>query len=96
RRVAVLCGGSVFACRHCHRLAYKSQRETPNDRAYRRANNLRDRLGWVPGVIHGHGDKPKGMHWATFRRLQAIHDTNVNQTLAGLSAKLVKMGIHLS
>ncbi|MDB5869544.1 MAG: hypothetical protein JWP96_1876 [Polaromonas sp.] len=94
RRVAVLYGGSVFACRHCQKLAYKSQRETPNDRAYRRANNLRDRLGWVPGVIHGAGVKPKGMHWRTYWRLRAIHDANVMQTLAGMSAKLKKMGLY--
>ncbi|MDB5929063.1 MAG: hypothetical protein JWR60_770 [Polaromonas sp.] len=95
RRVAVLYGGKVFACRHCHRLVYKSQRETPTDRAYRRANNLRDRLGWVPGVIHDHGAKPKGMHWKTFQRLQASHDASVAHTMASLSAKLVKMGIHI-
>ena len=94
RRVAVLYGGSVFACRHCQRLAYKSQRETQQDRFYRRANNLRDRLGWVPGVIHGPGSKPKGMHWKTFWRLQASHDATVMRTLAGLSAKLQKMGLH--
>lgn len=90
RRVAVLYGGSVFACRHCQRLAYKSQRETPDDRAYRRANNLRARLGWVPGVIHGPGSKPKGMHWKTFQRLQAIHDASAMQALGGMSAKMDK------
>ena len=90
RRVAVLYGGSVFACRHCHRLAYKSQRETPLDRAYRRANNLRDRLGWIPGVIHGAGDKPKGMHWRTFWRMQAGHDANAMQALGGMRVKLGK------
>jgi len=38
RRVAVLYGGKIFACRHCHQLAYPSQRETYDDRAARRAN----------------------------------------------------------
>lgn len=47
RRVAVLYGGAVFACRHCHRLAYKSNNETAIGSGYRRANKLRDRLGWV-------------------------------------------------
>ena len=88
RRVAVLYGGAVFACRHCHRLAYKSQRETPDDRATRRADKLRDRLGWDAGILNGAGDKPKGMHWQTFWRMQASHDDHVMQALAGMSAKL--------
>lgn len=33
RRIANLYGGAIFACRHCYRLAYPSQRETPDDRA---------------------------------------------------------------
>ena len=33
RRVAVLHGGRVFACRQCNHLAYASQREADNDRA---------------------------------------------------------------
>lgn len=88
RRVAVLYGGKVFACRHCHKLAYKSQRETPDDRALRRANDLRARLGWVLGVIHGPGSKPMGMHWRTYWRLYARHDAYVGRALGGMNAKL--------
>lgn len=91
RRVAVLYGGTVFACRHCQRLAYKSQNETPGDRAYRRANALRDRLGWVPGVIHGAGSKPKGMHWQTFWRMLAIYNDHERQTLAGLAVTIRRL-----
>ena len=83
RRVAVLYGGRVFACRHCHQLAYRSQREAWDDRATRRAESLRNRLKWVPGILHGDGGKPKGMHWRTFKRLQAQHDAHVKLTLAG-------------
>jgi hypothetical protein len=88
RRVAVLYGGRVFACRSCHHLAYRSQREAVDDRAIRRADTIRRRLGWVPGILHGNGWKPKGMHWRTFERLQASHNSHVNAALAGMAAKL--------
>ncbi len=44
-----------------YRLAYRSQMETAHDRTFRRANNLRERLGWVAGIVHPPGSKPKGM-----------------------------------
>jgi hypothetical protein len=87
RRVAVLYGGSVYACRHCHQLAYRSQRDSVGDRAVSRADKLRDRLGWEAGILNGDGGKPKGMHWRTFEQLQARHDANVNQSLAGVMAR---------
>ena len=87
RRVAVLHGGRVFACRECNRLAYRSQREADDDRATRRADKLRKRLGWEPGILNGNGLKPKGMHWRTFERLQSQHDAHVNAALAGMAAK---------
>ncbi len=59
-RLAVPYGGKVFACRHCHRLAYTCQREADYDRVTRRADTLRDRLGWKPGILNGEGLKPKG------------------------------------
>jgi hypothetical protein len=90
RRVALLFGGAVFACRHCQRLAYKSQNETTGDRAFRRANNLRAKMGWVKGVIYGAGDKPKGMHWKTYWRLRASHDAHVMQALGGSAARMNK------
>lgn len=87
RRVAVLYGGSVYACRHCHQLAYHTQRESAGDRAGSKADKLRDRLGWEAGILNGNGLKPKGMHWATFERLEARHDALVYQTMAGMMAK---------
>lgn len=67
RRVAILYGGKVFACRDCHQLVYPSQSEESYQRASRRADRIRERLGWDDDV--GYGEKPKGMHWATFHRL---------------------------
>ena len=88
RRVAVLYGGRIFACRRCYRLAYRSQREADDDRATRRAEKLRSRLEWRPGILNGNGWKPKGMHWSTFERLQREHDAHVNAALAVMAAKL--------
>jgi hypothetical protein len=80
-RVAVLYGGAIFACRNCYRLAYPSQRENVGVRATRKADKIRDRLGWEPGILNGEGWKPKGMHWQTFERLRRIHNELVNRSL---------------
>ncbi|MBE3637434.1 hypothetical protein ICN82_04355 [Mangrovicoccus sp. HB182678] len=75
RRVAVLYGGRIFACRRCHGLAYPSQREDAGDRAARKADRLRERLGWPGGVLDGSDlGRPKGMHRETYARLCAEHD----------------------
>jgi hypothetical protein len=37
-------------------------------------HKIRERLGWGRSVSFGHGDKPKGMRWATFERLVEQHD----------------------
>ena len=87
RRVAILYGGKVYACRHCYRLAYRCQREASDDRATRQADKLRDRLGWEAGILNGNGCKPKGMHWRTFDRLETRHDALVNESLAGAFEK---------
>lgn len=88
RRVAILYGpGKFFACRHCYTLAYVSQRETADDRAARRADRIREKLGWEPGILNGKAWKPKGMHWRTFERLTAEHDAFVQISLAGIAQR---------
>lgn len=88
RRVGKLYGGRVFACRHCYRLAYPCQREAEDDRAINRADKIRDRLGWMPGILNFKGCKPKGMHWSTFERLEAEHDAFVAKAFAGIASRL--------
>lgn len=90
RRVAILYvgGRGIFACRHCYQLAYACQRESDDDRAARRADTIRRRLGWAPGILNGGGGKPKGMHWRTFERLKAEHDAYANASLAGMAQRL--------
>lgn len=86
RRTAILYGGAVFACRHCYGLVYQSQRERDYDRLAVRADKIRRRLGWPLGILNPKGwQKPKGMHWATFARLNAEHDALVGAALAGMS-----------
>lgn len=89
RRVAMLyLGGKYFACRHCYQLAYRCQRESADDRATRRADTIRDKLDWEPGILNGKGWKPKGMHWKTYHRLTAKYDYHANQALQWMSVKL--------
>jgi hypothetical protein len=89
RRVALLyLGGSgIFACRHCYRLAYVSQRERASGRVFRRADRIRSRLGWPIGVANPCGCKPMGMHWSTYERLVEQHDALAGIAMAGLAQR---------
>lgn len=65
-----------FICRKCAELNYKSQQETKNSRRYLRKGLklAEERLYWIPQPIppvHFASlapRKPKGMHWATYRK----------------------------
>ena len=74
RRVGILYGGRVFVCRTCADLAYPSTREGTMDLHARRADRIRARLGWTPGVFNGPGARPKGMHERTYWRLFAEYE----------------------
>ena len=71
RRAAVLYGSATIACRQCLGLAYTSTRENKARRAGRRAEKIRARLKWRPGIAWGTDLKPRFMHWKTFDRLSA-------------------------
>lgn len=71
RRVAKLyCAGRYYVCRHCGNLAYSCQREDAGDRALRRAQAIRKKLGGSANMLELFPQKPKGMHWKTYTRLQ--------------------------
>lgn len=70
QRVAILYSGNVYACRHCHQLAYTSQREADYYRSARKAEKIIKRLGWNDnGFSDFDEEKPKGMHWYTYEHL---------------------------
>lgn len=66
KRCAILYGGAVFICRKCAGLHYPIQHASEFSKAVIRADKIRNRLGWIPGIAHGYGPKPKGMNWSTF------------------------------
>lgn len=88
RRVAILYGGDIFACRHCRQLAYASSREDAGDRAIRKADRIRENLGWRRGILNEPGGKPLWMRWRTFGRLASRHDELVGQALQHSALKL--------
>lgn len=81
RRVAILYRKHNFACRHCHKLAYPSQRESDYDRIVSSVNKIRDRLGWTLEMTkRNEMIKPKGMHWKTYIRLLKQYEELIAQS----------------
>lgn len=66
-RVAILYGGGIFACRHCYGLNYDTQHKQAWDRALTRYQKIRVKLGAHAAIGH-FPEKPKGMHWRTYKR----------------------------
>jgi len=92
RRVGVLyLSGGQCACRHCFKLAYKSERESSTYRLYRKADKIRVRLGWGAGIALLDGAKPKGMHWKTFNRMKAKHDATAQHIFGATAQWCAKM-----
>jgi hypothetical protein len=76
RRVALLySGGELFACQRCYGLAYESQQQSEFLRGLRKAQKIRVRLGGTPNLLHPFPEKPKGMHWRSYRRIKRVYET---------------------
>lgn len=80
RRCRVLYGGVNFRCRQCHRATYPSQYEPFRVGGFSAIDRVREKLGGEPGLANPFPRKPKGMHWRTYRRLEAA-DWQAAETL---------------
>ena len=85
----VLYGGARFRCRPCHNLRYASQYEPAYQRAIDQADKLRKRVGGDRGAFNGDAfpPKPKGMHWATYWRLDGRYADLQNRWTVGVISK---------
>ncbi|MDK9556657.1 hypothetical protein QQF73_03395 [Marinobacter sp. M216] len=81
----------TFRCRKCLNLSYRSQKETDSERAIRRAEKVRERLGWRAGILCPNGGKPKGMHHRTFFTLTSLQHHLQQQAMGGLLAAIDRL-----
>lgn len=71
RVLYALCG---FRCRVCAGLIHTSQTTHKAGRALLQVQKLRMGLGGSASLCDPFPDKPKGMHWQTYRRLEAQYE----------------------
>ncbi len=58
----------------------------------RKARKVRRRLGASDDLFEPIWEKPKGMHWRTFRRLQATEEWANNESTIAIAEKLKLLG----
>ncbi len=103
RRAGQLCkppGASRFRCRRCYRLAYQSQSETSEWRAYRRAQKLAKRLSpeWMKDMVPADlwdgtalPPKPKWMRWRTYETRARNYRIHADRYRWGAMASLDRL-----
>ncbi len=70
----------------------KSQFESRAQRANRRARKIRRRLGGSDCLMDELPPKPRSMHWATYRRLEAQEVAADEQWTVGVIDLLARVG----
>jgi hypothetical protein len=94
RRVLELAlGRERFRCRTCLGLVHASSQESTADRAMRKANKLKRRLGAEPGLDSWY-QRPRHMRHTTFERIDAriqAAEADVNDAHIRLLARLGRM-----
>jgi hypothetical protein len=87
-RCRILYGGTYFRCRRCHHLKYEAQYEPAWLRGVSRAQKIRERYGGSGSLDEPFPEKPKGMHWRTYRRLAAQDERLTAIWVRGISQRL--------
>jgi len=98
RRVAVLylAYRLRFACRHCCRLCYQTQKQDRTDRLLTKALKIRKRLGQKGGgILERLPEKPPGMHGRTYERLARAAIAAEEAQLRGLAEVRQALGAKL-
>jgi hypothetical protein len=90
RRCSALCYAGHFRCRRCLGLRYPSQHQPLHERLLYRAQAIRKRLGGSGSMEEPFPGKPKGMRWATYRRLQS-QDQALNHRSLLAAAKAFRL-----
>jgi hypothetical protein len=97
RRCRILYGASHFRCRICRGAKYESQFESEplriSSRRWRIRRLIEERAGhaWPLGLDDDFPPKPKGMHWHTYRRLEAIDEDLAGRWRNGVSGYLERL-----
>lgn len=88
RRVRILYQAGVrFRCRACYRLQYESQYENAFQRALSQQRKLRARIA-CDDIDEEFPPKPKGMHWMTYRWLEARDEALDRRSIMSLAVWL--------
>ncbi len=97
RRSALLyLGRGYFLCRRCQDLSYASQRERNSSvPALHRCQRIRTKLGGSANMSEPFPDKPKGMHWKTYRRLYERHEAAWAQYAGALAVEVGRISAQL-
>ena len=90
KRVGVLYCAGLYVCRQCIGANYATQLMQPIDKLFSKVAKIRHRLQWQAGIAHGHGAKPKGMHYKTYFKLVWEHDRLVNAICGATMQRLDK------
>lgn len=94
RRVAIIYLGDRYpACRHCLRLAYRTQSENSADRALTKAQRIRKKLGGSANMMTPFPFKPKWMHWRTYEGLRARAEAASEFSMASLTLWCERRGL---